>query len=135
MHTLEVDGHHYSADHSAPRMFLLAQTAHAQKAKAAGRDPGLAQILILEFEGVLADQLAGIHRVVFGACSCGWVTDDVRQLGGHLDLRSVSVARTYVLTDDNEFGVGCQACRRVTMVGSQSEAETQRDQHHCEWAL
>ena len=133
MHVLELDGHRYSTDHGAPRMYVLSSYAAAQKAKAAGHDPGMSQIVTMEFLGVLEDQLDGIHRVVFGACSCALVTDDVRVLGGHLDLRDLEVARTFVIADRAGFAMACQSCREITEAGSRTEAADQATHHQCEW--
>ena len=136
MHTIEIDGHTYSGESLAARLEMFTIALGARRAKAAGRDPGLAQIALLDLGCIVEDQCDDIHRISWGACSCGLVVTDVRELGGHLDLRTLRPARTFVVADHEGWvGTACQACREVTTDEDLAAAWHSADTHSCSWAL
>lgn len=135
MHTLQIDGHRYSVDHTAPRLVLMSVIATTQRALLTGSDVGPIDAE-QEFSTVLDDQQAGIHRITAGACACGLVLDDIRVLGGHRDLTDVDIARTFVVADHTGWwAMACQGCRVISDCASQCEAHQRVRTHRCAWDL
>ena len=135
MHTLQIDGHRYSVDHTAPRLVLMSVIATTQRALLTGTDAGPIGVE-QDFVTVLDDQQAKVHRLTAGACACGLVIDDIRVLGGHRDLGNVEIAKTFVVGDHGGWwAMACQACRVVSDCLDEAEARDLVRQHRCDWDL
>ncbi|MFC6154221.1 hypothetical protein [Nocardioides yefusunii] len=136
MHVLEIDGHRYSVDHTAPRLVMLSIIATTQRAVLDGIIDGSGAPLGEEFLTVLDDQHAQVHRLTAGACSCGLVTEDIRGFGGHRDFDGVEPAATYIAADhDGWWAMACQACRTSTRALDRRDAQRLVHHHVCEWDL
>lgn len=132
MHTITLDGHQYSADHTAPRLVLLSALQAAQQRARFGEVPD--HSTAHPFGTVLADQQRNLHRVTAGACSCGLVVVDVRELGGHRDLTTTAIADAFVMADhDGWWALACQACRVISVSGSEDAAHRRVRDHLCAW--
>ena len=55
MPIIEIDGHTYSGEGLAARLEVFTIALGARRAKATGRDPGLAQVKLLDLSGIVED--------------------------------------------------------------------------------
>lgn len=136
MHTITIDGFTYAAENLAARAEAVSMQAASRTARAAGRDASAAGFLLGDIRIVVEDQLDGIHRVTRGACSCGLVVEQARTLPGHLDLRTLEPACTFVVADHEGYaGFACQACRMVWPGRDVPSARRAVEEHECAWVL
>lgn len=134
--TITLEGFDYRGEHLAARWMVLHSLVHDAWAAASGRSPSSSgQARLAEARQVLRHQNDDVHRVLFRACSCGWVTSDVRAFGGHRTMDAEQVAATYVIAEEGFTGIACQACREVSATPDVAAAHRAVAEHDCTWAL
>lgn len=129
---ITVGEHTYSADLLSARHAILDISIRARQAIAQGRDPGLSQIALMDLGGVIEDQSNDLHRVTMLGCSCGLLVNSSLVTSGHLDLRTMQVATTFVAADhEGTWAWVCQQCQQLVRVPDEPSARLAAREHHC----
>lgn len=116
-------GHQYDVRVLGATFEFVALRSESDRARAAGRDPGLAGLFALEARSVVLSRARDVHafaefREEGLVCSCALVVPAGLALSratGHLDQRVWETAHTIVVTDEGASGwddepVECVAC-------------------------
>lgn len=141
------DGHRYDVRVISAALEYVALKREVERAKAAGRDPGLPVLFMLDAQEHLRAQASRQHgwtreRTDATVCTCGLVVPaglDRVGVCGHLDPATWDRATAVVVVDDVRtyggaptcFTAYCQACLWTEPVGTGEQARRLVQAHPC----